>query len=82
MVRRGEALPPAVSALKIWATETYQRISLALMDLAGEYGSWAGAPGGRPGACAAVQRHPATIYGGSNEIQRNILARHVLLLPA
>lgn len=32
-----------MSALKIWATETYQRISLALMDLAGEYGSWAGA---------------------------------------
>ena len=25
---------------------------------------------------------PATIYGGSNEIQRNIIARQVLDLPA
>ncbi|MCD5362551.1 acyl-CoA dehydrogenase [Chromobacterium aquaticum] len=83
MVRRGEALPPAVSALKIWATETYQRISLALMDLAGEYGSWAGAdPAGGQAPALLFNATPATIYGGSNEIQRNILARHVLRLPA
>jgi len=25
---------------------------------------------------------PATIYGGSNEIQRNILAKYVLRLPS
>ena len=83
IVRRGEALPPAVSALKIWATETYQRISLALMDLAGEYGSWADAdPHAGQAPALLFNATPASIYGGSNEIQRNILARHVLQLPA
>ena len=28
-----------------------------------------------------IQARPATIYGGSNEIQRNILAKNVLALP-
>jgi alkylation response protein AidB-like acyl-CoA dehydrogenase len=28
-----------------------------------------------------LQARPATIYGGSNEIQRNILAKNVLALP-
>ncbi|KMN81237.1 acyl-CoA dehydrogenase [Chromobacterium sp. LK11] len=83
IVRRGEALPPAVSALKIWATETYQRISLELMDLAGEYGSWADAdPHAGQAPALLFNATPASIYGGSNEIQRNILARHVLQLPA
>ena len=28
-----------------------------------------------------IQARPATIYGGSNEIQRNIVAKNVLNLP-
>mgnify|MGYP003403565181 CR=1 FL=1 len=53
----------------------------------------AGASGGTPGdievegGCIDVlttfyNARPATIYGGSNEIQRNILATSVLQLPA
>jgi alkylation response protein AidB-like acyl-CoA dehydrogenase len=28
-----------------------------------------------------IQARPATIYGGSNEIQRNILSKNVLGMP-
>jgi alkylation response protein AidB-like acyl-CoA dehydrogenase len=28
-----------------------------------------------------IQARPATIYGGSNEIQRNIISKNVLALP-
>jgi len=30
----------------------------------------------------SIQSRPSTIYGGSNEIQKNILSRAVLGLPA
>ena len=36
IVKRGEALPPSVSMLKIWATETYTRIGLRLVETADE----------------------------------------------
>ena len=85
VVRRGETLPPSISLLKIWATETYARISAQLVESAEEAG------GTRekiqvdgisfdpvsPLLSATV----TTIYGGANEIQRNLLARYVLALP-
>jgi alkylation response protein AidB-like acyl-CoA dehydrogenase len=85
MVKRGEELPPSVSILKIWATETYARIAMFLVESADEYG----------GSKESVQfeQHKvnvlspmiistsATIYGGSSEIQRNIIAKNVLELP-
>jgi len=85
-VKRGEALGPDVSMLKIFATETYSRLANLLVDIAGS-------SGGTPGDIDLVHGHidvlttfynarPATIYGGSNEVQRNILARSVLQLPA
>jgi len=84
-VRRGEALGPDVSMLKIWATETYQRLSELLIEAAGEYGAFEGEI---PVGDASVDilspfytSRPGTIYGGSNEIQRNILAKYVLKLP-
>jgi len=84
-VRRGEALGPDVSMLKIWATETYQRLSELLIEAAGEYGAFEGEI---PMGDASVDilspfytSRPGTIYGGSNEIQRNILAKYVLKLP-
>ena len=85
IVRRGEPLPPSVSVLKIWASETYTRIGLALAEAAGPEGGAQGdvsfgkttiAPTG-----PLVNALVTTIYGGTNEVQRNILARQVLELP-
>ena len=82
IVKRGEELPPSVSLLKIWATETYTRISVALMEAAAEDGGAAG-----PVALDEISLYPlgplmnammTTIYGGTNEIQRNIISRQVL----
>ncbi len=86
IVKRGEALPPSVSMLKIFATETYTRISALLVEAAAEDGATRG--GCRFGDTALDPLAPllnatiTTIYGGTNEIQRNILARQVLDLPA
>jgi alkylation response protein AidB-like acyl-CoA dehydrogenase len=85
-VKRGETLGPDVSMLKIFATETYSRLANLLVDVAGSSGS-------TPGDIDLDGNHidvlttfynarPATIYGGSNEIQRNILATNVLQLTA
>jgi len=85
-VKRGETLGPDVSMLKVFATETYSRLANLLVELAG-------ASGGTPGDIEVeggsidvlttfYNARPATIYGGSNEIQRNILASSVLQLPA
>ncbi|MEP7296636.1 MAG: acyl-CoA dehydrogenase family protein [Burkholderiales bacterium] len=85
-VKRGETLGPDVSMLKIFATETYSRLANLLVDVAGS-------SGGTPGDIELDGNHidvlttfynarPATIYGGSNEIQRNILATNVLRLTS
>ncbi len=84
-LRRGEALGADVSMLKIHQSELFQRITEAMLDIAGENagllepmeGNRALHPSG-----LFIQARPATIYGGSNEIQRNILAGNVLDLPA
>ncbi len=85
IVKRGEELPPSVSILKIWATETYARIGEKLIDAAEEYGGSfeEQAIGGLHLSPAAplLNALVTTIYGGTNEIQRNILARNVLDLP-
>jgi alkylation response protein AidB-like acyl-CoA dehydrogenase len=85
LAKRGEPIPPTISTLKIWSTETYERLALLLIDSAQDY--------------AACRDHSTTedidmhvnaplfnamnakIFAGSNEIQRNILAKAVLDLP-
>src|SRR3990167_4884902 len=70
------------SALKILGTETAQRIDTMACEIAGHAG-WADADGQTPAELAvAVPRYlndrAATIYAGSNEIQRDLIARLML----
>ena len=70
------------SALKILGTETAQRIDTMACEIAGHAG-WADADGQTPAELAvAVPRYlndrAATIYAGSNEIQRDLIARAML----
>ena len=83
-VRRGEDLGADVSMLKIHQTELYKRITQAAIDIAGEHAAFRLCPPGdssvTPGAMW-LQSLVTTIYGGTSEIQRNILAKHVLHMP-
>jgi len=83
-VRRGEALGPDVSMLKLHQTDLYQRITDVMIEIAGsDAGFLDPARGDRAINPAGffIQSRPTTIYGGTSEIQRGILAREVLALP-
>lgn len=85
MVKRGEQLPPSVSLLKIWGTDTYQRICMTMVEYAQEHGATGhtndfGAAGMNVPAIM-FNSIPSTIYGGSTEVQKEIIAKHVLKLP-
>ena len=85
---------PGVEAnmLKIRGTEVQQKISGMLMKAMGNYAApcvpeameygWNGAPVGPEYAAglapAYFNMRKASIYGGTNEIQRNLIARMVL----
>jgi len=85
LAKRGEPIPASISMLKIWSTETYERLALLLIESAAEYG------GLRDHARTdEIDLHVVAplfnalgskIFAGSNEIQRNILAKAVLELP-
>ena len=65
-----------LSMLKIVATEHFQRTTEAMLELAGEYGPIGKIPLGNDSIDVShlyMLARPATIYGGSSEIQRNIL---------
>ena len=84
-LRRGELLGADVSMLKINQSELYQRITEAMLGIAGENAGLLDPIGGNRELNPAgqfIQARPVTIYGGSNEIQRNILAKAVLDLPS
>lgn len=81
---RGVGGSPALyaSALKILGTETAQRIDVLACDVVG-YAAWADADGQTSAELAiAVPRYlndrAASIYAGSNEIQRDLIARLML----
>ncbi len=85
MVKRGESLPPSVSLLKIWGTDTYQRICMTMVEYAQEHGATGlttdlGVSGMNVPAIM-LNSIPSTIYGGSTEVQKEIIAKHVLRLP-
>ena len=85
-VKRGEPLGQDVSMLKIWTMETWQRLTELLVEAGAEQGVIAGvndvAGVGTDFLNPYYYSRPATIYGGSSEIQRNILAKYVLKLPS
>lgn len=85
-LKRGGVLGPDVSVLKAFAAGLYQRITEATIEAASELGvkqtpSTFGNESVDPLAMFHLAR-PATIYGGSTEVQKNILASQVLGLPS
>jgi alkylation response protein AidB-like acyl-CoA dehydrogenase len=83
-LKRGQSLGPDVSMLKIIQTELFQKITDTMLEIAGENaGLMEPMEGNRDLNIGGlyIQARPATIYGGSNEIQRNILSKNVLELP-
>jgi alkylation response protein AidB-like acyl-CoA dehydrogenase len=82
---RGEKLGPDLPILKIWATETFVRIVDLIIELTGSAGGLAGQVRFADEAIEFMSlfyaARPVTIYGGTNEIQRSVVAKSVLRLP-
>lgn len=84
LLKAGRTPGPEVSMLKIWSTETYQRLAELFLEVAGEEGVEADrldAAGSLAALRLYYRSRPATIYSGSSEVQRNLLAKRVLGLP-
>ena len=84
VLRRGEPLGADVSMLKIHQSELFQRITELMLEIAGENAGLLEPMGGNRDLHPAgqfIEARPTTIYGGSTEIQRGILAKGVLGLP-
>lgn len=91
-VARGLNPGPAASMLKIQGTETAQKLQELAVEMAGDYAAVSQYAARQPGsnetpvgpdiALTAVPRYfngrAASIYGGSNEIQRGIISKLVL----
>jgi alkylation response protein AidB-like acyl-CoA dehydrogenase len=76
---------PASSVLKLRGTELQQAVSELVVDLAGPASLASGAPASselpewtRRATPAYLNLRKASIYGGSNEVQRQIIARTIL----
>jgi alkylation response protein AidB-like acyl-CoA dehydrogenase len=90
--REGRAPGPEASILKIKGTEIQQGLTELMMEAAGPYAlphlpqawgdHWLGEHVGPEYAAPLAARYfnyrKVTIYGGSNEIQRNIISQHIL----
>jgi len=84
-LRRDELLGADVSMLKLHQSELFQRITDAMLEIAGENAGLLEPMEGNRDLNPAglfIQARPVSIYGGSNEIQRTILAKNVLGLPS
>ena len=84
VLRRGEPLGADVSLLKIHQSELFQRITELMLEIAGENAGLLEPMGGNRDLHPSgqfIEARPTTIYGGSSEIQRGIVAKGVLGLP-
>jgi alkylation response protein AidB-like acyl-CoA dehydrogenase len=92
-VQSGKAPGPESSILKVKGTEIQQAIDTLYLEAAGYYAlpwvqeqytldadpaDWIGEGGETQASLKYFNYRKASIYGGSNEIQKNIIARHVL----
>lgn len=88
-VRDGGSPGKEASILKIMATEIAQEITTLFLEAAAGHGmrkfgdsvspEWTGDAGfAAPGVANYFGTRAQSIYGGTNEIQRNIIAKHVL----
>jgi alkylation response protein AidB-like acyl-CoA dehydrogenase len=82
--RRGEPLGPDLSILKILSTETNQRITEYMLESSGDLGvvPWERGTGRVNALTPFLIARARTIGAGTSEIQRNIIAKHVLKLPS
>ena len=85
LIANGRSLGPSSSTMKLVATDNLQAATDLLVEVAGAHGADVGP---MPTASEEtdvtrifLQSRRATIYGGSSEIQRNVLAKRVLGLP-
>ena len=85
LARAGRELGPDAAVMKIVSTETLQRVVDLVFEVAGGEAALTeriDTPEGPVGVAALMlQCRRATIYGGSSEIMRNIIARRVLGMP-
>jgi alkylation response protein AidB-like acyl-CoA dehydrogenase len=87
VLRRGGELGPEVSMLKIWISEAMQRVTDMLIEVGAETATLDESTVLADGTQVHIANQyfasrPATIYGGSSEIQRNVLAKAMLELPS
>ena len=86
VMRRGEQLGPEISILKLAVTEMFQQVADLILDASAEFaGTETVIPLSDGTSYKPVNTYylsrPSTIYGGSSQVQRNILAKAVLKLP-
>lgn len=84
-LKSGAPIGPDVASLKIFQSELYQRIAGVMMEVVGEEAGHSAAFSGdtrQHAAGAWLAARPTTIFGGSTEIMRNMMAKAVLGLPS
>jgi alkylation response protein AidB-like acyl-CoA dehydrogenase len=86
IMRTGGSFGVEVSMLKIWATEACQRVTELMVEAAGDLSTLLGEVDVNGEAIDILYPfldcRAFTIYGGSSQVQRNILAKQVLELPS